>query len=136
MQHCVLGLIFFFIPQLTIVNVPILASETQPLRNWHVCNGLCSAFGKMKKWRRFVNTIAPWPTPLRQFTKVRSLTAQLAIRCLIVNYCTRWRCNFKGLSHDGGGGFFKKTSAPLFLMTTSQKAYSNFDRIHLADKYL
>jgi hypothetical protein len=31
-------------------------------------NGLCCAFGnwKINKWRRFVNTIAPWPMPVRQ----------------------------------------------------------------------
>ncbi len=29
-------------------------------------NGPCSVFGKkMKKWWRFVNTIAPWPMPVR-----------------------------------------------------------------------
>ncbi len=28
-------------------------------------------------------------------------SAPLVIRLLIANNCTRWRCNFKGLSHDG-----------------------------------
>ncbi len=32
------------------------------------------------------------------------LCAQLASRFPLLNYCTRWRCNFKGLSLDGGGG--------------------------------
>jgi hypothetical protein len=50
-----------------------------------------------------------------------ALTAQWEIRCLIANYCARWRCNFKGLSQDGGWkDFFLKTSAPLSLMTTYQ----------------
>ena len=49
--------------QFTTVNAPIQTFETQPLRNWQVRNGPCSPCGncKMKKWRRFVNTIAPWP---------------------------------------------------------------------------
>ncbi len=48
-----------------------------------------------------------------------ALTARLAIRCIIVNYCTRWRCNFKGLSQEGGrADLFQKNSAPLSLMTT------------------
>jgi hypothetical protein len=34
------------------------------------------------------------------------LIAQLAIRCLSANYCTSWRCNFKGLSQDGGHEIF------------------------------
>ncbi len=34
------------------------------------------------------------------------LTAQLAIRCLITNCCTRWLGNFEGLSADGGAGGF------------------------------
>ncbi len=47
------------------------------------------------------------------------LTAQLAIRCLIANYCTRWRRSFTGVSKDGRRGwFFLKTSAPLSLMMT------------------
>jgi hypothetical protein len=29
---------------------------------------------------------------------------QCAIMCLIAKYCTRWRCNFKGLLQDGGHG--------------------------------
>ncbi len=36
------------------------------------------------------------------------LTEQLAIRCLIANYCTRWRRSFKGLSQDGGWADFSK----------------------------
>ncbi len=32
------------------------------------------------------------------------LCAQLASRFPLPNDCTRWRCNFKGLSLDGGGG--------------------------------
>ncbi len=39
----------------------------------------------------------------------------LAIRCLIANYCTRGRCNFKGLSRDGGwADFSKNLRASLF----------------------
>ncbi len=127
----------------------------------------------MKKWRHFVNTIAPWPMSIWQslrnlqwcrafFTAFTSekwkrwskkvystfdswyqifslricqslynvkqkqsrsgvhLTAQLAMRCLNANYCTRWRHNFKGLSQDVGWADFsiKKTSTPLSLMTT------------------
>jgi hypothetical protein len=34
------------------------------------------------------------------------LIAQLEIRCLIVDYCMRWRCKFKGLSQDGGRADF------------------------------
>jgi hypothetical protein len=32
-----------------------------------VSNGLCFAFGnwKMKKWKRFVNIVVPWPMPVR-----------------------------------------------------------------------
>jgi hypothetical protein len=49
----------FFILQFTIVNGPIQASKTQPLRNLQQYDGLHSAFGnwKSKKWRHFVNTI-------------------------------------------------------------------------------
>jgi hypothetical protein len=45
-----------------------LTLETQPLLNLQVRNGLCSVFGngKMKKWRRFVNTILPLPMLVRQ----------------------------------------------------------------------
>ncbi len=42
-------------------------------------------------------------------------SVQLAIRCLIANYCTRGRCNFKGLSQDGGwADFSKNLRASLF----------------------
>jgi hypothetical protein len=34
------------------------------------------------------------------------ITAQLAIRCLLANYCTRYRLSFKGLSQDGGWADF------------------------------
>jgi hypothetical protein len=65
--HCTLGLHFFVTPQFTIVNAPIYAVETQTLRCWQVRDGLSSAFNwKMKKRRRFVNTIAPWPMLVRQ----------------------------------------------------------------------
>jgi hypothetical protein len=39
--------------------------------NWQVPNGLCSAFGnwKMQKWRRFLNTITPWPMLVRQYLR-------------------------------------------------------------------
>ncbi len=36
------------------------------------------------------------------------MTAQLTIRCLLANYCTIWRCNFKGLSEDWGRLDFSK----------------------------
>ncbi len=44
------------------------------------------------------------------------LTEQLAIsRCLIANYCKRWRHSFKGLSQDGGwADFSKNLRASLF----------------------
>jgi hypothetical protein len=59
--YCALGLNFFSNPQIAIVIAPFQASETHPLRNWQLRNGLVPPFGnwKMKKWRRFVNTIAP-----------------------------------------------------------------------------
>ncbi len=37
---------------------------------------------------------------------VSFLSAQLVIRFLIANYCPRWGCNFKELSHDGGRAKF------------------------------
>jgi hypothetical protein len=59
------------------------------------------------------------------------LTAQLAIRCLIANYCTRWRCNFRGLSQDEGRRIFLKASAPLSLMTTYQMSLISAGSISL-----
>jgi hypothetical protein len=56
----------------------------------------------------------------RAFAKRRSrrgvhLTAQLAIRCLIANYCKRRLCDFKGLSQDGGQPDFSKKPPRLYL---------------------
>jgi hypothetical protein len=57
------------------------------------------------------------------------LTAHLAIRCLIANYCMRWHEIFKGLSRDEGLADLKKNyQASLF--------EPNFGRIHLAEQYL
>jgi hypothetical protein len=59
------------------------------------------------------------------------LTAQLAIRCLIANYCMRWHCNFKGLSQDGGqSDSSKNLRASLFNDNPSNEP--NLGRIHLA----
>jgi hypothetical protein len=166
---------FFFIPQFTNVNSP---SKTQPLCNWLVRKGLCSAFGncKMKKWMRFVNAIAPWPIPVRQFLRnlqrcgvfpvknegwwakkfnskfaidsksfypafanpwrslsgVR-LTAQLANRCLIANYCPRLRdsaVTFK-VSHRMGGGRIFLTNLLASLFNEDLSNEPNFSRIFL-----
>ncbi len=63
------------------------------------------------------------------------LTTQLAIRCLIANYCTRWCCNFKGLSQDGGRAEFSKNlRASLFNDDLWNEPY--LGRIHLAGQYL
>ncbi len=62
------------------------------------------------------------------------LIVQLAIRCLIANYCTRWRPNFKGLSQDGDGQIFSKNlRASIFNDDLSNEP--NFGRIHLARQY-
>ncbi len=59
------------------------------------------------------------------------LTAHLAIKCLIANYCIRWRGIFKGLSHDGGqADFSKNRRASSFNKDLSNEP--NFGRIHLA----
>jgi hypothetical protein len=43
------------------------------------------------------------------------VTAQLEIRFLFANYCTRWRCNVKGLSQAGGrADLFLNLRASLF----------------------
>jgi hypothetical protein len=50
------------------------------------------------------------------FVKKRPRTemcALLAIQFRISNSRTRWRCNFKGLSQDGGRVYFPKTFTPL-----------------------
>jgi hypothetical protein len=61
--------------------------------------------------------------------------ARLAIRCLIANYCTRWRSNIKELSQDGGrADFSKNLPASLFNDDLSNKP--NFGRIHLPGLYL
>jgi hypothetical protein len=53
----------------------------------------------------------------------------LGIRFRIANSCTRWRGIFQGLSKDGDGQIFLKTSAPLSLINLSNEL--NFSHIHL-----
>ncbi len=42
------------------------------------------------------------------------LTAHFPVKCLIANYCMRWRGIFKGLSQDGGRADFSKKLPQLF----------------------
>ncbi len=58
------------------------------------------------------------------------LTAQLAIRCLVASYCTRWRCNWV-LTGWGTGGFSINLRASLFNKYLSNEP--NFGRIHSLD---
>ncbi len=59
--------------------------------------------------------------PCKMYNQRRSrgsmrLSAQLDIKCLIANYYTRLRCNFKGLSQDGGqADFYIEKSKHLFI---------------------
>ncbi len=49
------------------------------------------------------------------------LTAHLDIKCIMANYCMRWRGIFEGLSQDGGQAYFSYPPPPpthLSLMTT------------------
>jgi hypothetical protein len=64
------------------------------------------------------------------------LCAPLAICFQIANSCSKWRCNFKGLSQHGGRADFSKNPAPHSLMTTYRMNEPNFSRIHLAGQYL
>jgi hypothetical protein len=66
---------------------------------------------------------------------VCAFTAQLVFRYLITHYCTRWRCNFKGPSQDGGrADISKNLCASLFNKYLSNEP--NFGRIQLAGQYL
>jgi hypothetical protein len=63
------------------------------------------------------------------------LTTHLTIKCLIVNYCMRWRGIFKGFSLERGRQIFPKNHcASLFNEDLSN--VPNFCRIHLAGQYL
>jgi hypothetical protein len=68
---------------------------------------------------------------------VCALLAQLAIRCRIANFCTRWRRSFKGLSPHGmdDGRIFSK-NLRAFLFNDDLSNESNFGRAHLAGQYL
>ncbi len=59
--------------------------------------------------KAFVN-----PCMMRSQSGVQ-LTAHLPIKCLMANYCTRWRHSFKGLSLDGGRADFSKKLPRHFL---------------------
>ncbi len=63
--------IYFFISEFTIINAPIYSSKTQPISNWQVRNGLCSAFSNLEtnKLRHFDNTIAHWSMQVRLFLR-------------------------------------------------------------------
>jgi hypothetical protein len=63
------------------------------------------------------------------------LTAHLATKCPMANYCKRWREIYKGLSYDGDGRIFLKN----LRQTSSNKDLSNepnFGLIHLVGQYL
>jgi hypothetical protein len=64
------------------------------------------------------------------------LTVQLVIRCLIANYCTRWRRNFKGLSHDGGRSDFISKNLRASLFYDDLWTEPTFGLIYLAGQYL
>jgi hypothetical protein len=51
-----------------------------------------------------------------------NLNPTLGIHFRIAKSRMRWRCNFKGLSQDGRGLIFLKTSAPQCLMSTHRKS--------------
>ncbi len=68
------------------------------------------------------------PCAGRSQSSVR-LTAQLAIRCLIANYCTSWHCKFEELSQDGGRADFSK-NLRASLINDDLSSEPNFGRIH------
>jgi hypothetical protein len=83
-----------------------------------------AAFTSEKRWMikslfrnlQLIPNIFSMHLPIRERCKSRDavrgsvvrLSEQLAIRCLIANYCKRWRHSFKGLSQDGGWADFSK----------------------------
>ncbi len=73
-----------------------------------------------------------WDAEIHKYhseTGANSQTAHLAIKCLMANYCIRWRGVFKGLSQDGRI-FLKNCRASSFNKDLSNEP--NFSRIHLA----
>ncbi len=80
--------------------------------------------------------IAPLPVSVHDVKqKARlELCVPLAVTILLANYCTRWHCNFKGLSQDGG----RPKLAENLLTSPINNELSNktFSLIHLAGQYL
>ncbi len=71
---------------------------------------------------------------LRAFGNCTKVISQGLVRCLIANYFTRLRCNFKGLSQDGGGADFSENLlASLFNDDLLNEP--NFSRIHITGQY-
>ncbi len=56
--------------------------------------------------------------------KLKAQSVELAIMCLIADYCRRSRCNFKELSQDGGRANFSKQAGFLSKVMPALMKYS------------
>jgi hypothetical protein len=84
----------------------------QFLRNLQTCRAFIAAFNSEKRWMKIKKSLfRHWPQILNFFiayfpilvrVKPKAHTTHWAIKCLMANYCIRWRGISKGLSEAWG----------------------------------